>query len=84
MEPIFRHAVHSQSIWYSLTRSAQIIFNFYLARIEYSRKVRKLVTCQVSSFISVVYCIFTSYREHAAFPKLGMTHIPNILEHSHF
>ncbi len=58
MEPIFRHDVHAQSFGYSLTR------------IDFSRKAgRKLVTCQVSSIISVVHCIFTSYREHAAFPK---------------
>ena len=41
-EPIFRDDVHAQTNGYSLTRSSQIIFNFYLARIAYSRKVRKI------------------------------------------
>ena len=42
IEPIFREDVHAQTNGYSLTRSAQNIFNFYLARREYSRKVRKI------------------------------------------
>ncbi len=42
IEPIFRDDVHAQTNGYSLTRSAQTIFNFYLARIEYSRNVGKI------------------------------------------
>ena len=56
-EPIFRHDVHAQSIGYRLTR------------IAFSRKARNLVTCQVSSLVTIVHLNYTSYRKHAAFPK---------------
>ena len=39
MEPIFRQDVHKETNGYSLTQSKQIIFNFYVSGIDYSRKV---------------------------------------------